>query len=165
MLFEEKRGLVCCLADFAEMADDFAEVLCAVYLETIPDGTEQYDSTKSVVAQEGDVLQVYAAHSHHFLVNHLSLAHRLDLCGREAWRELLAVCRFIEGGEEKIVEGLFALLDFLFGQTGTTDLSFVLGGEFVVALVEMDALEAVFVLEIKMIVNDDLLSIVIRQEL
>ena len=67
--------LVGCLADFAEMADNLAEVLCAVNLEAIPDGAEQDNSAKTIIAQEGDMLEVYASHSHHFLINDFSLAH------------------------------------------------------------------------------------------
>ena len=111
------------------------------------------------------MLQIYATHGHYFLVNHLSLAHRLDLCGRKAWCEVFAVLRFIKRGEEKIVEGFFPLLDFLFCEARATDLSFILSREFGIALIEMDTLEAVFVFEIKMVVNDNLLSVVVGQEL
>ena len=78
---------------------------------------------------------------------------------------MFAVLRFIKRGEEKIVEGFFPLLDFLFCEARATDLSFILCREFGIALIEMDTLEAVFVFEIKMVVNDNLLSVVVGQEL
>ena len=139
-----RHGLLRSPAQPSEVLDEFLEVIRGVDAEPVPYISQYHCSPEAQVFDTWQVVQCHTAECHHLFVDYLGRCHlaqgRLGEVGR--------IVRFgnaVEnGGEEKIVASLLVGFHLVGRVAGAGYVSFVLGGKLRVAVVEMNAFEAVF---------------------
>ena len=146
------------------MLNQLLEVSLIMDIKAVPDVSEHDTASEAEFFDVFDAVKADASQCHDSPVNDFLFRESFEFCRGEGLGVLFFGNTAENGREEDIVARFFVCDNFFCRVTGDGEMSFVAGGRFGVAMIEVYSPKTIFLFQIEMVVHHNFLPMLLGNE-